>query len=382
MLRQLIFVVVFFISSPGFTAELSLRDKIGQMLIMGFEGKTVTQNVNIQNWIAEQNIGGVILFDYNFRTDSYDKNIESPQQLEQLSRELQEMTHRANKKHQRMDLPLLISVDYEGGAVNRLHPRYGFSFIPSAQKIGQSSYDDAKFYAYLMANTLRKAGINVDFAPVSDVNVNPENPIIGKLKRSFSADSAAVGQFNALYSTAFQTNKIECAYKHFPGHGSSSTDSHLGFVDITETWSAGELIPYNMEFANPNHCGMVMVAHVVNRRLDPTGLPASLSYSIISGLLRHDLGFDGVVVTDDMQMRAIVDSYGLSQALTLAINAGVDQFIFGNQLFSMAQEPSELIDLIEADVHSGLISEERINEAYDRVIKMKSKLLLNPVQGY
>jgi beta-N-acetylhexosaminidase len=359
---------------PSFSAELSLRDKIGQMLIMGFDGKAVTHDSDVARWIDKQNIGGVILFDYSFRTKTFDKNIENPQQVAQLDQQLQELTHKATQHSHRLDLPLLISIDYEGGAVNRLHPRYGFPFIPNAKKIGEGSFEEANHYAHLMAETLLSAGINVDFAPVVDVNVNPENPIIGKLRRSFSEEPIKVGQFASIYSSAFKSNKIECAYKHFPGHGSSSSDSHLGFVDITQTWSAEELLPYSMELPNPNHCGMVMVAHVVNRNLDPEGLPASLSFSMISGLLRHDLGFDGVVITDDMQMKAITNSYGLAPALTLAINAGVDMFIFGNQIAEKVQDPEELIDLIEANVHSGAIPEERINEAYKRIMTMKGRM--------
>ncbi|HDS3837885.1 TPA: glycoside hydrolase family 3 protein, partial [Legionella pneumophila] len=200
---------------------------------------------------------------------------------------------------------------------------------------------------------------------------NPDNPIIGKKDRSFSSIPEIVTQYAQLYTEQFIKHQIHCSYKHFPGHGSSLSDSHLGFVDISDTWSEQELIPFLQLLSQPNHCDMVMIAHIVNRKLDMTGLPASLSYQIINGLLRRDLKFDGVVITDDMQMKAITNYYGLETAVTLSINAGADMLIFGNQLVEKFQDSTEIIDMIEQKVRSGEISEQRINEAYQRIVKMK-----------
>ncbi len=376
MLRRSILLALFIVLSSGlYAAEPSLREKIGQMLIMGFTGKTVNESSLVARYLNDDNIGGVILFDYNFQSQTYDKNIESPEQVKKLNQQLQVLTRRANNKHHRPHLPLLISVDYEGGSVNRLHSRYGFPVIPSAKKVGEKSFEEASEVAKLMADTLSSSGFNLNFSPVLDVDVNPDNPIIGKLGRSFSSDPNGVTQFGQIYSKQFLNQHIECAYKHFPGHGSSLTDSHLGFVDITNTWSIKELTPFLELLSQSQHCDMVMVAHVVNRNLDASGLPATLSNSMISGLLRHDLQFDGVVITDDMQMKAIADYYGLSTALSLAINAGADMFIFGNQLTGQEQDPKELIDLVEEKVHSGEISETKINEAYHRIVKMKASLV-------
>lgn len=222
-----------------------------------------------------------------------------------------------------------------------------------------------------MANTLKSTGFNLNFFPELDVNINPDNPIIGKKDRSFSSIPEVVTQYAQLYTEQFIKHQIHCSYKHFPGHGSSLSDSHLGFVDVSDTWSEQELIPFLQLLSQPNHCDMVMIAHIVNRKLDMTGLPASLSYQIINGLLRRDLKFDGVVITDDMQMKAITNYYGLETAVTLSINAGADMLIFGNQLVEKFQDPKEIIDLIEQKVRSGEISEQRINEAYQRIIKMK-----------
>lgn len=374
MKKIILLSLLAFFSMTADAKEPGLREKIGQMLIIGFEGKTVNDQAAVAHYIAEDNIGGVILFDFNMQSETFDKNIENPEQVKELNKQLQFLTAQANKVHHRKQLPLLITVDYEGGKVNRLHPRYGFPAIPSAKEVGKSSFEEANNQAKIMANTLKSTGFNLDFAPVVDVDVNPENPIIGKLGRSFSADPNSVTQYAQIYSSQFLDRKIQCSYKHFPGHGSSLADSHLGFVDITNTWSSRELIPFLQLLSQPKHCSMVMVAHVVNRNLDASGLPATLSYSMISGLLRHDLQFDGVVITDDMQMKAIADFYGLSTALTLAINAGADMFIFGNQLAGTAQDPKELIDIIEEKVHSGEISQERIDEAYKRIVFMKRTL--------
>ena len=374
MKRIILLSILSFFSTGFYAGEPGLREKIGQMLVMGFQGKTIDKYSPVTRFIEEDNIGGVILFDYNTQSQTFDKNIESSEQVNALNKQLQNITEKANKLHQRKNVPLLISVDYEGGRVNRLHPRYGFSSIPSAKEIGKGSFEEADNNAKVMAETLKSNGFNLDFAPLLDVDVNPENPIIGKLERSFSADPNRVTQYAQLYTQQFLNQQVQCSYKHFPGHGSSVTDSHLGFVDITDTWTSQELIPFLELLSQSQHCGMVMVAHVVNRNLDPSGLPATLSYSMISGLLRHDLQFDGVVITDDMQMKAIADYYGLSTALTLAINAGADMFIFGNQLAPKANDPKELIDIIEKQVNSGEISEGRINEAYQHIIKLKHSM--------
>lgn len=356
------------------TPEVSLRDKIGQMLLVGFEGKKVNEQSSIVKIIEEDNIGGVILFDYNYHTKTFDKNIESPEQVKQLNSSLQYFTHQANLKHHRPQLPLLISVDYEGGQVNRLGEQYGFPPVLSAAEIGQKPIEEARLTAESMAQTLKTTGFNLNFAPELDVNVNPDNPIIGKKERSFSSDPKQVTRYASIYTDRFLNQKIQCAYKHFPGHGSSTKDSHLGFVDVTDTWQAYELEPFQQLLSSSNSCGIVMTAHLVNRQLDSSGLPATLSHKVLTNLLRNQLHFKGIIITDDMQMKAISDNYGLEQALVLAINAGADMLIFGNNLPSAPQDPTQVIDLIEAKVNSGEISKERINEAYQHIVTLKKSL--------
>lgn len=350
-----------------------LRYKIGQMLIVGFDGLTVDAESPIVRQIMHSAIGGVILFDYNFTTETFVKNIESPEQVLRLNQDLQRFNSEANAKFSRPDLPLLTSVDYEGGRVDRLKASYGFPETKSPQAIGELSEKSARELAAQMANTLKSAGFNLDFAPVVDVNANPDNPVLGKLGRCFADDPVRVSRYANIFAEEFLNLGVHPAFKHFPGHGSSTKDSHLGFVDVTETWSDCEIEAYKhiQSFKNPRT--MVMTAHIVNQNLDNTGLPATLSKAVLTGLLREKLEFPGVIITDDMQMKAIADNYSLEKALVLAINAGVDMFIFGNQLADAPQDPQEIIDIVVQKVQQGEIDISTIDSAFERVRCLKSK---------
>lgn len=352
-------------------AKVSLRDKIGQMLLVGFDGKKVSAQSPISVAIDKYNIGGVILFDYNYLEKVYDKNIDSPEQVKQLTTDLQSYARKSQKKRHRPSLPLLISVDYEGGNITRLDERYGFPATPSAAKIGKDSIQEAEATALIMAQTLKSSGFNLNFAPVLDININRDNPVIAKKERSFSSDPTLVTQYARIFSRQFLRQNIQCVYKHFPGHGSSTLDSHLGFVDVSHTWHAYELEPYQQLLNTSDSCGAVMTAHIVNRQLDESGKPATLSKKILTDYLRHQLHFNGVIITDDMQMKAISDHYSLEQALVMSINAGADMVIFGNNLTLKPQDPKELIDIIETNVLSGNIKRKRINDAYQHVMILK-----------
>ena len=377
MMRYLSILLVLCFSINTFAAAnatVSLRDKIGQMLLIGFDGKKVTVRSPIVQMIQQHNLGGVILFDYDSRTSQFDKNIESPKQIMQLNHDLQWFTAKGQAKYHRPQLPLLISIDYEGGQVTRLSQRYGFPATRSARNVANKGEDVALAQAVIMAQTLKQSGFNLNFAPVLDVNINPVNPVIAQKERSFSDDARIVTRYAALYSRQFLNHHIQCVYKHFPGHGSSSKDSHLGFVDVTDTWKSSELEPYRQLLGSDKSCGVVMTAHIVNRQLDPSGLPATLSRRVLTGFLRNQLHFKGVIMTDDMQMKAMSDYYGLDKALVLAINAGADMMIFGNNLTVAPQDTESLIDLIESKVKSGEISQTRIDDAYQHIVDLKQSL--------
>ena len=374
LLSSILATVAIFFSATVFAKELSLKQKIGQMIIIGFKEAELKPDSAVVKAILAQQIGGVILFNYDFQTKTYQHNIESPQQLLTLTKQLQGYAQEAAPKQKNDLIPLLISIDYEGGKVNRLKEDKGFPKTLSAVDIAKVSDAQAATYANQMGKVLRDEGINMNFAPVLDVNVNPNNPVIGKLNRSFSSDPNVVAKYGQLFSKAFHDNGIICAYKHFPGHGSSLDDSHAGFVDVTKTWQSSELTPYTKLLNQPDSCPMIMMAHIVNYQLDKQGYPASLSHAITTDLLRKKMNFNGVVVSDDMQMKAITDNYGLAQAVRLSINAGTDILVFGNQLVATPQNPAEIVDLIYADVQSGKISKNRIDEAFARIMKLKRSL--------
>lgn len=372
--------VVFVLSSfllicirPAVANDASLDQQISQMLMVGFDGTVLYPNDPIVADILAQRIGGVVLYAKDFHTKDV-RNIKNPHQLKVLTEKLQAYAMQAARtKHTRF-YPLLIAVDYEGGKVVNLKEENGFPKTFSAAQIGKNSEQQAKEHAEKMARTLKDEGINLDFAPVVDVNINPDNPIIGKRDRSFSADTDKVTTYARIFSQAFHDQHVLCTYKHFPGHGSSDADSHLGFVDVTRTWQFPELTPYKQLFKDATSCGLVMTAHVVNRSLDKAGYPASLSYAMTTDLLRKQLGFKGVIITDDLQMKAIADHYDVPSTVQLAIKAGADILLFSNQLADTPQNTAELIDMIKQAVQSGKISADQIAASYDRVIKLKENL--------
>ncbi len=339
---------------------LDLKTKIGQMLLIGFKGTELHENDSIVQDILAKRIGGVVLYEVDIVTKEHGRNITTPTQLKQLTSELQHYAKKAEI------YPLLIGLDYEGGYLQRLRAKNGFAKTKSAKQIGTETPDEIKQDAEKMAETLNQVGINLNFAPVVDLNINPQNPIIGLKERSFSSDPKKVVADAKIFADIYTKHHILCSYKHFPGHGSSTSDSHLGFVDVSKTWTPAELIPYK----KISGCSMVMIAHVVNKQLDKTGAPASLSYEMITNELRRKLHFEGVVITDDLQMGAISKLYpDFNEVLIKAINAGNDILIISNQFTQ--QNTKELVEMIYQDVKNHQIAESRINEAYQRIVKLK-----------
>jgi len=346
---------------------MHLRQKIGQMLIMGFSGCEIDDHSPVVKWLQQDGLGGVILFDVDWKTKVRGKNLKTREQIKQLTTQLNFYAHLSH--NERDSLPIFIALDYEGGAVDRLANIQGCMKTMKAQD--QALLPDAAFYLEVknMAATLKELGFNLNFAPVVDLNLNTQQGIIGKLGRSFSLQPTEVIRAAKQFVTAFSRFGITCAYKHFPGHGSASGDSHKGFVDVTEQYELEELTPYRALLNDDTLPAMVMTAHVINRQLDATGLPATLSYSILTDLLRKQMGFDGVIVSDDLQMQAISDHYSLDEALCLTINAGADMLIFGNQLGSITA--TEVVDKIEQLISCGAIEHARIEQAYQRIERLK-----------
>lgn len=329
----------------------SLQDKIGQMLIVGLPNGDEPKDTLIAD-ITDRNIGGVLMFAYN---------ISSPEQIRLLNGELQSL---------RMD-PLMIAVDQEGGIVARLDEQNGYSETHTAESLGETfrSENVTRAQARVMAQWLSDAGFNVNFAPVVDVKVDPLSPAIARLERSFSSDEQTVVDHATWFIDEFHRQHIATSLKHFPGHGSARADSHFGFTDISDTWQERELYPFR-ELIGGGYSDMVMTGHLFKRDWD-SQYPVSLSRPAITGVLRDELGFKGVVISDEFFMKAIQDHYGFDEAVVQAINAGTDILLFNTNMYKEQSLSRYVIDLVYGKVASGEIDPGSIDAAYDRIQRLK-----------
>jgi beta-N-acetylhexosaminidase len=354
-------------ATPAPAPDTELRAQIAQMLLVGFRGQTADEAAPTIADIRERGLGGVLLFDRDLPTGSAVRNIASPPQVAALTAALQATARDAGLP------PLLVAVDEEGGLVERLGPPHGFAGFPSAADLGARG--DTTFTRRTsadMARMLAAAGVTLNLAPVVDVNVNPGNPVIGALGRSFSADAEVVAAQAEAFVLGHRDVGVPTALKHFPGHGSSTADSHQGFVDVTDTWSDAELVPYRRLLAD-GAVDSVLTAHVFNANLDPD-YPATLSRATVQGLLRGTLGWDGLVMSDDLQMGAIRDVYGPDEALARCIGAGVDVLLIAQQQVWEEDVVGRTIDRVVALVGAGQVSRERIAESAARIARFKAGL--------
>ena len=358
--------------------HVTLKQKIGQMLLVGFKGFEINENDDITKDILGERIGGVLLFDYDKPTNTHERNIKNPSQLSNLTQSLQKYTRQAANRYKNSLYPLFIAIDYEGGKkVSRITPQYGFPDTLNAKQLSLFGIDTAKNQASQMATTLNALHINMNMAPVVDIDVNPVNPIIGALDRSFSKNPSIVTKYATIFSKAFKDNNIICAYKHFPGHGSATSDTHKGFADVTNTWQKYELDPYKALLNKPYACDMVMVAHVVNKKLDQTGYPASLSKPIMTDLLIKKLKFKGIIITDDIEMKAISNHYSLESTLKLAILGGANIITIGNQEHPYSRKRiAQIINIIYKDATVGAnhnLFKKQIEISYQKITKIKQR---------
>ena len=349
-------------ASRAWAAEPTLDQMLGQMLLIGFRGLAVDDQSPVVRDIEQLNLGGVILFDRDVLLHSDRRNVADPVQVSRLTAQLQ--------RH--ASTPLFIAVDQEGGKVARLSPRTGFPATPSAQSLGGLPAEAVQKEAALLARALAGHGFNLDFAPVVDVAVNPDNPVIARLGRAFSSDPGQVARLAGAFVDGMRSQGVLSCLKHFPGHGSSREDSHLGLTDISDTWTDAELLPYQ-ELVSQCRADMIMPGHLFNANLDPRH-PASLSRDVITGLLRERLGFQGVVVSDDLQMGAVVQHYSLEETVLLAVNAGADILLFGNNLIYDPDIAPHVVRILRQAVEDGRISQDRIRQSYDRILTLKQRL--------
>ncbi len=331
----------------------NLKQLLYKMLIIGFDGKEILNNkkliTNIQNGLS-----GVILFDHYIDDKTKSKNIQSPQQVKKLNESLQNIS----------ESPLMICIDQEGGKVARLKEEKGFSKTLSAKEIASLEEKDAKKEYKNLSFQLKNLGINCNFAPLVDLGINKESKIIYGLDRTYGEDSEQVIKYAQIFMDALSENQIISVLKHFPGHGSAKSDSHEGFVDISKTWNEIELDPYKKLLHKTK---MIMSAHVYNNKLDEN-YPATLSFKTNTKLLRNKLGFNGVLVSDDLQMLAIKKHYKKEEAIELAINSGIDMLMYCNQLSN--DDTDETIDMMMHLVKNKKISIDRIKEANHRINRL------------
>ena len=237
--------------------------------------------------------------------------------------------------------------------------------MASQAAIGNDGDSAVQAWAEGLVATLADVGINLNFAPVVDLNVNPDNPAIGELHRAFSADPAVVSRDAEIELEAHRAKGVRTALKHFPGLGSATANTDFGVADVTATWTDTELDPYR-DLLGLGLVDLVMVGHLVNGQIDPNA-PASLSQATVTELLRVHMGWDGVVVTDDLQAAAITETFGAEDAVTLAIEAGCDLLLFANQQVYDPERVLRVIDLVERLVGEGRISEARIDASVKRL---------------
>lgn len=356
-------------------SNMTLDEKIGQMLMLEFrnwedengELKEVTElNDDIKNAISKYKIGGVILFAENVRD------------TEQTTK----LTHNIQKAAIESGLdPLLISIDQEGGIVVRLGT--GTS-LPGNMALG-ASRDKKLAYEYgkIIAEEIKALGINVNLAPVMDTNNNPNNPVIGL--RSISSDPKLVGELGSEVVKGLQDNGVSAAIKHFPGHGDTATDSHLGLPVVDKSYEEVknlELIPFDK--AAKEGVDMIITAHISYPQLEKDtvisqkdgsviGIPATLSDDIITGIIRKKMNYDGIVITDAMKMQAIADHFGEEEAVIMAIRAGVDIPLMP----ALLQKNEDLLKLdsiinrIKSEIELGNISENQLNNSVYRILDLK-----------
>lgn len=348
-------------------SRMTLQEKVGQLFVMRVYGHSATApdqadiDANLKEigvrtaaeLVAKYRVGGIIYF-------TWAHNTRDPQQIADLSDGIQQAS-----LDQPRGLPVLIATDQEHGAVCRVGKPA--TLFPGAMAIGAGgSRADAHTLGRISGAELRAMGINQDYSPDADVNVNPANPIIGV--RSFGADPDAVAALVAAEVRGYQESRVAATAKHFPGHGDTAVDSHTGFPVITHSrdlWEKLDAVPFRAAIATG--IDSVMTAHIQFPALDDSGDPATLSHPVLTGILRGELGYDGVVITDSLGMEGVRTKYGDDRVPVLALKAGVDQLL---------NPPSLDVawNAVLTAVQDGELTESRLDESILRILRLKARL--------
>jgi beta-N-acetylhexosaminidase len=331
--------------------------QIGELFILGFFGKTVP--VWLKEFAARYGLGGAILFDYSCRTQQYDNNVESPEQVQRLCAEIAALPSNP-----------MVFIDQEGGLVRRLKDSRGFASLPSAKEFNHLAPDQKRAVLTASFAEMRRLGIHYDFAPVIDVDYNPDNPNIGRIKRSYSADIAEVKANALLASEVARAQRIGLCLKHFPGIGGAVVDSHQEFMDISDALRPEqEELFYSLA---PKMFGdAVLVSHAIVRQWDSDN-PMTLSAAGL-GRLRSRLP-DTLLVTDDMQMQGLQKAMGTREASLRSLKAGMDMVCIGNNLFDQEQEMATIAGYVEESLRDGILPGPAIEKSIARVGRRKALL--------
>jgi beta-N-acetylhexosaminidase len=331
---------------------------IGELFILGFSGKIIP--AWLKEFAARYGLGGVILFDYSCQTRQYDNNIESPEQVRRLCEEIS-----------RLPSGPMVFIDQEGGLVRRLKDSKGFKPLPSPKEFNHLTVAEKRKILAASFAELRQLGIHYDFAPVIDVDYNPDNPNIGKIKRSYSADIGEVEANAMLVNEVARQARIGLCLKHFPGIGGACVDSHQEFMDISDSLrSEQEELFYSLA---PKMFGdAVLVSHAIVRQWDPDN-PMTLSAAGL-GRLRRRLP-DTLLITDDMQMQGLQKALGTRQASLQSLKAGMDMLCIGNNLIDQEQEMAGIADCIAQRRRDGPLVNAAIQTSIERVRKRKALFL-------
>ena len=342
------FLMFIFICNSCFA--LSLDEKIGQLIIVGFNGSDINSSdfKRTLKEIQNKEISGVILFS---------KNIKDKENLILMNKKIQSSS----------DIPVFISIDNEGGYIQR----FNFADFKSAKEISNLSFDEAKKEYSKMAKILKQTGVNFNYAPCVDLAINPDS-IIVKKQRSYSKDPKIVSKYASVMIEEHNKENIITSIKHFPGHGSATGDTHKGFVDNTKTFEKEEILPYK-NLKNYDKLNTVMVSHIFNSNLDKD-YPASLSKKTID-ILRNEIGYKGVIISDDYDMGAIRNNYTLREIVVNSINSGVNILLFSNNITKCDKSIAKKIHkIIKEEIEKGTIKESDIDDSYEKVMELKRNL--------
>ena len=361
--------------------DRNLREMVGQMIMVGFREAELSEQSPVSRAVRDFSLGGVVLYNINLKcfleeqqkkpdltrdeaARTCPRNIVSPQQVTALTSRLMGEA----------EIPLLIAADQEGGLVSRLGPAAGFPETPSAERLGeQDEIVETREVAARMAADLRRTGINLNLAPVVDLNLNPEGRI-ARDGRSFGSDPGLVYRHAQAFILAHREQGVLTCLKHFPGKGSAGKDTHLDAADVTSTYRPQEIHPF-FWLIEEELADTVMTSHATHRKWDKK-YPITLSSKILRGLLREELHYQGVVISDDLLMGAIINRFGLEEACLLAVEAGVDILLASNNS-PEGYDPDLFARIFEAiyrAVERRRLSRNRIETSCARIKTLKKRL--------